>query len=45
MSISEQQHSIETGFGNKSEASEVMSGIDLSGKSGPGDRWLFWNWF
>lgn len=32
MSISEQQHSIETGFGNKSEASEVMSGIDLSGK-------------
>ncbi|UZP73505.1 SDR family NAD(P)-dependent oxidoreductase [Candidatus Paraluminiphilus aquimaris] len=32
MSISEQQHSIETGFGSKSEASEVMSGIDLSGK-------------
>ena len=32
MSISEQQHSIETGFGNKSEASEVISGIDLSGK-------------
>ena len=32
MSVSEQQHSIETGFGNKSEASEVMSGIDLSGK-------------
>ena len=32
MNISEQQHSIETGFGNKSEASEVMSGIDLSGK-------------
>jgi NAD(P)-dependent dehydrogenase (short-subunit alcohol dehydrogenase family) len=32
MSISEQQHSIETGFGNKSEAGEVMSGIDLSGK-------------
>ena len=32
MSISEQQHSIETGFGNKSEASEVLSGIDLSGK-------------
>lgn len=32
MSISEQQQPLETGFGSKPEASEVMSGIDLSGK-------------
>ena len=32
MSLSEQQHPIETGFGSKPEATEVMAGIDLSGK-------------
>ena len=32
MSISKQQQPLETGFGSKPEASEVMSGIDLSGK-------------
>ena len=32
MSISEQQKPIETGFSSKPEASEVMAGLDLSGK-------------
>ena len=32
MSLSEQQRPIETGFGSKPEATEVMAGIDLSGK-------------
>ena len=32
MSISEQQQPIETGFSSKPEASEVMAGLDLSGK-------------
>ena len=32
MSISKQQQPIETGFSSKPEASEVMAGLDLSGK-------------
>ena len=32
MNISEQQQPIETGFSSKPEASEVMAGLDLSGK-------------
>ena len=32
MSISEQQHPIETGFGSKPEAGEVMADLNLSGK-------------
>ncbi|MEL0152671.1 MAG: SDR family NAD(P)-dependent oxidoreductase, partial [Halieaceae bacterium] len=32
MSISEQQQPIETGFSSKPEASEVIAGLDLSGK-------------
>ena len=32
MSISKQQQPIETGFSSKPEASEVIAGLDLSGK-------------